>query len=68
MLFEGNEKVMAISAIQAETYALHKGLMEARRRQISDIKVLSNFAQLIQALQHRHKFSTFIMSLGTYPA
>lgn len=50
VLFEGNDKVMASSVIQAEAYALVKGLMEANWPWINEIKILPNSAQLIYVI------------------
>lgn len=54
VLFEGNDKVMALSAFQTEAYTLLRRFMEAKKRHIKEIKVILDFARLIQALKHQH--------------
>lgn len=40
VVFHRNERVMASSALQAEARAMLKGLLEADRRNIGEVKVI----------------------------
>lgn len=48
---------MASSALKAETRAMLKRLLEADRRNIKDVKILSDSIQLVQAVYIGHKLA-----------
>lgn len=48
--FEGNEMIVASSSLQAEAYALYKGLCDAHMKGIQHIQIYSDSAELVRAI------------------
>lgn len=53
--FEGNAMVMALSSLQAEAYAVYKGLCETHSRGVRHIQIHSDSTDVVRAIDNQYQ-------------
>lgn len=65
-IFKGNSMIMASSALQAEAYAIHRGLYEAHSRGIRHLQIHSDSTEVVRAcdgLYQAFEITTLILDI-----